>query len=332
MAGKGRLENENRIFNMIEKRLSVMPPYMKDWYNSMRASDITAATCKTYITHVYNFLVFINEDVNKVDISKITKKQVEEYIISIKTIRKHGETIETSYSHRNNVWYALRHFMDNMVDNNYMKKNFMNSIPKPKNRDAARVDAKRVLLTEDEFKLILKASESPLVTKKEFNHVMYKAMLLIFMTTGIRKTALLSINLEDIDFENSQLEVIDKGHLTHNYILTSATIEAINAWLPYRNELNKSNSNALFISNHGTRISEQVVKDCVQKSCEVALGKEYTAHKLRAGFCSILYNKTGDIEFVRRAVGHSSSTITQRYIVTGGQEKAKAANLLSGLT
>ena len=45
------------------------------------------------------------------------------------------------------------------------------------------------------------------------------------------------------------------------------------------------------------------------------LGYKISPHSLRTAFCTILYKKTGDIEFVRRAVGHSSIETTQRYIV-----------------
>ena len=66
----------------------------------------------------------------------------------------------------------------------------------------------------------------------------------------------------------------------------------------------------------------------IQKYTEQALGKPLSPHKLRAGFCSILYSKTHDIEFVRRAVGHSNIATTTRYIVTDGSERRKASKLL----
>ncbi|MEE3416989.1 MAG: site-specific integrase, partial [Prevotella sp.] len=54
-------------------------------------------------------------------------------------------------------------------------------------------------------------------------------------------------------------------------------------------------------------------------------------HKLRSGFCSIMYSKTHDIEFVRRAVGHSNVATTQRYIVTNKDEKKKSAEIMESI-
>ena len=87
-------------------------------------------------------------------------------------------------------------------------------------------------------------------------------------------------------------------------------------------------TDALFISKYGERISAKGVSNIVKKYTEEALGKPLSPHKLRAGFCSILYNKTHDTEFVRRAVGHSNISTTQRYIVTDGDEKRQSASII----
>ena len=51
-------------------------------------------------------------------------------------------------------------------------------------------------------------------------------------------------------------------------------------------------------------------------------------HKIRAGVASILYEETKDIEFVRRAIGHTNVATTQRYIRTENKEREKASKLL----
>jgi site-specific recombinase XerC len=108
------------------------------------------------------------------------------------------------------------------------------------------------------------------------------------------------------------------------------TIEALNEWVYDRESWNTS-SNALFISENGNRISATALSELVEKYCQDALGYHISPHKLRAGFCSILYKETGNAEFVRRAVGHSNISTTQRYIVTDNNERAKASELIDGL-
>ena len=69
----------------------------------------------------------------------------------------------------------------------------------------------------------------------------------------------------------------------------------------------------------------------VKKYTAVALEKGISPHKIRAGFCSILYEQTGDIEFVRDAVGHASVTTTQRYVVKDDTARLKAASIMNDL-
>ena len=67
------------------------------------------------------------------------------------------------------------------------------------------------------------------------------------------------------------------------------------------------------------------------KYTKKALGKAMSPNKLRAGFCSILYDETHDIEFVRKVVGHAKIETTQRYIATKGSEKKNAAAIMDKL-
>jgi site-specific recombinase XerD len=88
---------------------------------------------------------------------------------------------------------------------------------------------------------------------------------------------------------------------------------------------------ALFVTEKGNRLASVSISRLVEKYCEEGLGYKISPHKLRSGFCSILYNKTHDAEFVRRAVGHSNIATTQRYIKTNDNEKEIASNIIGGV-
>ena len=78
-------------------------------------------------------------------------------------------------------------------------------------------------------------------------------------------------------------------------------------------------------------MSIESVKEVVERCTKNALGKKLSPHKLRAGFCSILYKETHDIEFVRRAVGHSDIKTTQRYISVDDTERRKASTIMNNI-
>ena len=325
---EGRVEIEELYFAKAEKKLESLPDYVARWYRNLRASYKTAKTCRDYIYKVSNFLESINKNAKEVKPEQITEDTVNAYMISKTTKVKNNSKTKTSDSYKNTVWYALRSFLDYMVDQKLIEKNYILKLDKAKNHDLERINKHRTLLTHEDFKMILSCVNDEYSRYPERD----KAILLLFMCTGMRKSALSSINIEDIDFENRRLYVVDKGDVEHEYRLKDSVIDALNTWIKKRKSFTNADlSDALFISNLGNRISESELETMIKRYTSKALSKPLSPHKLRSGFISIVYNKTGDIEEARRMVGHKGLSTTQRYIVTEGDEKEKAASIMEEL-
>lgn len=333
----GRLENELKIQNLILLNLKSMPEFMTEWYNHLLASSKEASSCNDFINKTRRFLFFINKDnIKNILPSDITLEKVEEYFVLIQTRKtENGEIVKTSDSYKQGIWFALNNFFDFMHKRNYISQNYMNYITKPKNKDIQRINEHRVLLTKNDFNNILDSVINGVGSNKakaHQNNMKYRdlSIMVLFMQTGMRRTALSEINIEDIDFNKRELYVIDKGDKRHVYHLTDQLIEYLTKWIYQRNKiLENDTNNALFITSNKKRISGSELYNIVTKYCEESTGKKISPHKLRSGFCSILYNETGDAEFVRRAVGHSNIATTQRYIVTNNSEKQIASEMIS---
>jgi site-specific recombinase XerD len=322
----GRFIGEKEIEARVDEKVNGMPDYVGRWYLNLKAGRKTAATCRDYISKVNRFLSSINKDVKNVKLEDITETAVTKYFLSIQTKRKNHELRYTSDSYQDGVWCCLDNFLEYLYGSGLIERNYIRRIDKPKNRDLERINERRVLLTEGDFKKILDAVD---VEKREFIRERDYAILLVFMTTGMRETALTEIMIRDFNYVDKTLSIIDKGGKRHVYNLTEKTYLAIFDWLTVK-EPNPL-INYLFVSSNGTKMHVNTVANVVKKYSKLALGHEISPHKLRAGYCSILYNKTGDIEFVRRAVGHSNVATTQRYIVTKGAEKEKAAEIMGSI-
>lgn len=325
---QGRLENAIKTERNIEFRLSELPFYVREWYLELKASDNTPTTCLDYIRKIANFLFSIdalNSDTISTD--RITENAVKEFIIECKTkIDKNGIQTRTSDSYQEGIWYALNNFLEFMKNHNYIEQNYMHNIKKVKNRDLERIKENRIKLDISDFKKILDYVEKDMT----FEPMKQRdaAILRLFMTTGMRKTALEEINVDDYDIENNRLAVIDKGDKYQFYNINRRTAYVLEQWIKEREYIASAGEDALFISKDGTRLSKRAVYVIVQKYSEKVLGIKLSPHKLRAGFCSIMYEKTKDIETVRRMVGHSNLSTTQRYIVTDNNERKQAADLM----
>ena len=324
----GRLENEYKIDSIIQDKLQNTPSFVYDWMNWLEASGLTASTRLEYLNKVLHFLQTINVLTNKISINQITDQDFIRYFIKIKTKDTNGIIEETSDSYRQEVYCALKNFCNYLENYKLSDHNYLKNIQKPKTK--IRVNEKKEYLTEEDFRQIL------YYARLEPDFVLRArdvCILSIFMTTGMRKSALQSINVDDIDFDTNTLTVIDKEEATQVYTLGEQTIMAIKNWLAMRKRyVNYDNlTSALFLSYQGNRMCNNSISKVVKKYSEQALGRKISPHKLRAGYCSILYDQKGDIEFVRRAVGHARVTTTQRYIRTDNTERDEAANIFDSI-
>lgn len=325
-----RLENEMEITKGINVMLKTMPEYVTEWHNNLYASKRTAATRREFVRKIRHFLEFINSDVSGITTDEITDDIVTSYYISISTKKNpDGSLSETSDSYQQNVYCALKNFLGYLEGKGYIDKNYILNINKPGNNDLDRINEHRIHFTKEDFSNVLKVIEAE---PNVINRNRDRAIMKIFMTTGMRETALKILNVSDIDLENKTLVTVDKGKgkgkLQH-YSLNESTVEAIKKWLDCRKQyVFEEDDGALFLSYQGKRLSTKGIAKLVDKHCYKALGKHVSPHKIRGGVASILYAETRDVEFVRRSIGHSAVATTQRYISTENNERKHAAKIL----
>ena len=329
---KGRLEKDIQNENLIQYNLTWMPKFVEEWYLNLKAAGRSSQTCVEYLRklHAYfNFIIPIYT--NEVKVTDLTYESVVKYFLSIRIKKdKDGNQVETTDSYKKAVWCCLNSFFSFMVKRNYLSHNYMEDIPNLPNHDEEKIKNKRVRLTADDYKKVLDRLDEDI--KRDITKTENKAAIVLFMNTGMRRSALTCINVEDIDFENRKLRVIDKGNEEHIYALNNMCIDAINEWMKVRvHYYLRGYSDALFLNRQGRRLSSSAIAEYVYSATEKALGTRLSPHKLRAGFCSIMYEQTEDIEKVRRMVGHKQISTTQRYIVTNNQEKEEAAEIMESL-
>ena len=321
----GRDEMERSRFKDIEKRLEEYPEYVNDWYLHLRANGKTASTCDIMTGKIGTFLSFINPNKKEVQPEQITAQVIERYLIKTKTKEKDGKTQSTSFAYQQSVWSCLKSFLQFMAKRKLIPENYIETqeITVPNRKD----EVERPYLTGKDFTKIIKTVSKD----KEWDDIRNRdtAILAIFMNTGIRLSALCSINIEDIDMENGYLTVIDKGEKSRKCKLNESTLKAVEDWLEVREYMLKLPwENALFVTETGHRIQDEGTRKAIKKRCKEA-GYDLTPHMLRGGYITILQEATGDINFVCDAVGHSNISTTKRYIRNNGKQSEVAADIMA---
>lgn len=332
---KGRLENKLLVESNINSLLDTMPDYMREYYYYL-ASDKEAKTCIEYLRKVKHFLESLNCNVHMINIQSITYNDISKYFhkISVKTVVKNGEmTIEsTSFAYRKLVYNVLKNFFFFLYETNKINDNPMKLIKVVNNTDYVH----RLNLTWDDLNNIMNAminQENELKRKKNQSSLAWlsrdKLIMMLFIYTGMRRTALTEINIEDINWGKKEVKVVDKRAKTHIYPLNNDLILILKQWLRYREEILKGKQeDALFISVRNKRITDEAVYDIVEKYSKLGIGYGISPHKLRGAFITLLHQATGNIELVRQIVGHSNITTTQRYIAQDISAKKKAEDII----
>lgn len=333
----GRLENAISVQNRVRYKLTNAPVFLKE-YGDMLLFSKQPKTCDDFINKILHYFHFINEDISQVTVQDLCSN-VTQYLNSKKmkvvTNRETGQLEQkpTTIAYQHGIYAALNSFFEYLVFKNYITKNPLIIVDKPKGEDKV----KRLVLTPVDLQEILVSVDygvgsNRAIAKQQTWKERDKLILYLLMITGMRIGALTQIDITDINFTTEILTVIDKGHKVMEYDI-SCIFSELEAWLVKRKQLleqvNKD-TNALFISSLRSRMTEKTISNLIAKYAEDALGYTISPHKLRAAFCTNLYEETHDIELVRRVVGHANVKTTQRYIVGDvGALRSKSSNIIA---
>lgn len=156
-----------------------------------------------------------------------------------------------------------------------------------------------------------------------------------FLTTGMRLSELVSINVSDI--YDDHFKIIGKGNKERTIYLTDNALVLIHQYLKIRNEyLDGQYVDALFISTRKKRIGNRTVQATIEKYLRKA-GFDtsiYSTHKLRHTAATLMYKYGNvDIRALKDILGHSNVSTTQIYTHLDNEDLKNAVkkNPLSNL-
>ncbi|EWH12261.1 tyrosine recombinase XerD [Catenovulum agarivorans DS-2] len=142
-----------------------------------------------------------------------------------------------------------------------------------------------------------------------------KAMLELLYATGLRVTELVSLTFQQVNIELGVVRVIGKGNKERLVPMGELAQDLIEQYLNYaRAELNKHNSEILFLSKRGGQMTRQTFWHRIKHYClKVGISSEVSPHTLRHAFATHLVNHGADLRVVQSLLGHSDLSTTQIY-------------------
>lgn len=161
--------------------------------------------------------------------------------------------------------------------------------------------------------LTLEQSKALLDAVQGTNAVRDYAILMLFLSCGIRRSELVGLNITDV--YDDRIRVLGKGNKERFVYFGASCKVAIDDYMLERNKMVLSDNRALFGSRDHNRISVSAVHRLVKKHMMAAGldSSQYSAHKLRHTAATLMLSNGVDVKTVQEVLGHENLNTTQIY-------------------
>ncbi len=150
-----------------------------------------------------------------------------------------------------------------------------------------------------------------------FEDVRDRTIIMTFYETGIRLSELIGLDDSMVDFSNRQLKVTGKRDKQRVIPFGEELLATLRDYMKCRNEEVNLQSEALFVTAKGQRMTSSQVREGVRKNLsKVCTLKKRTPHVLRHTFATAMLNNKAGIESVKKLLGHESLSTTEIYTHT----------------
>ena len=334
------VKKENDIYmqcTMIEEEL---PRFLRSYFAYLRG-NVLPMTRLAYLHDVkffFNYLIEQRPDLTKAKTTKEIKSEeldnmlAQDVNIFIDYCRKYfvddGKTV-TVYENSNRSLARKKSslsvlfkqlYRDGLIDKNITDGFDPIRVAKPGEREIKA-------LQDDEVMIMLDAvSNGTGLTDHERKYwektkLRDKAILMIFVTYGLRLSELQQLNLSSFNFTRGEFKIYRKRGKESIMPLNKSVVIVLNDYIKTERTTvipqSEADEDALFLSMQGKRITERAIRDLVKKYTSIALNTSrrggYSPHKLRATAATSLIGRGNSIFDVQALLDHEQVTTTQLY-------------------
>tara|TARA_B100001287_G_C22615446_1_gene497312 strand:+ start:284 stop:1174 length:891 start_codon:yes stop_codon:yes gene_type:complete len=256
-------------------------------------------TIIAYKNDLKSFQLFNHNKFEQKDIKRVNYSQIRTWVVKLVADKISNGTINRKISSLNSYYKFLLKTGD-------IKINPLNEHKALKTKSTIQLP-----FSETEITNVLNPSNFD----KSFEGYRDFLILELLYTTGMRRQELIDLKIQNIDYSNKRIKVLGKRNKERYIPLISSTIESIDTYLKYRDELkNLKGNDKLFLTSKGKKIYDNLVYRITKKYFSGFSSKsKKSPHILRHSFATHLLNNGADLNSVKDLLGHTSLAATQVY-------------------
>ena len=255
-------------------------------------------TAVAYKKDIEMFELFLSKKFPKSNSLNVNYSLIRSWIVKLVSDKISNRTINRKISSLNSYYKFL-------VKINAIKLNPLT------NHKALKMSKKlQVPFSETEIMSVLS-----LIETDSFEGLRNKLIVELFYSTGMRRTELVNLQLNDVDISKSQLKVLGKRNKERFIPLLQTVLETYKAYIIVRSTLKSLNrSKFIFLTKNGQRVYDKRVYRVITNYFDSVSSKvKKSPHILRHSFATHLLNNGADLNSVKELLGHSSLAATQIY-------------------
>ena len=333
------IQKENDIYLECEKIEKQLPKFMRGYFSYLK-SNVLPATRLAYLHDLWFFMKYLisetdlteAEKTDKIKLSELDEVQAVDVNMFIDYCRRYKvETDDTVYMYENSNKSLARKksslsvMFKQLYRDGLLSKNITDGfdpirVPKPGEREIKA-------LQDDEVMIMLDAVSTGVgLTEHERSYWQKtkkrdKAILMFFLTYGLRLSELQQLNLSSFNFKRGEFIVYRKRGKESVMPLNKSVTAVLNDYIdnerPKGADLSDESKDALFLSLQGKRMTDRQIRELVKKYTSIALSTSrragYSPHKLRATAATSLIGRGNSIFDVAALLDHEQVTTTQLY-------------------
>lgn len=261
-------------------------------------------TLVSYKKDLEDLLLFISETEGTEDLKKVDKKIIRNFIVSLSEKKIQKRSINRKLS-------SLRSFYLYLLKIGEIQVSPLETIPSLK-----FYAEKQIPISEEEMENLGEILEI------ESENSLEKLIIETLYQTGMRKSELCNILLEQVDFSKSEIFVKGKGNKQRVVPISENLLKQMREYMVIRKP-NEDSGIYFFVRENGKKLSEKFVYSVVNRYLSlITLKKKKSPHILRHSFATHVLNNGAEISKVKKILGHSSLASTQVY-TNGNIEQLK---------
>lgn len=256
-------------------------------------------TLKSYGDDLNEFATFFQAENAGTGIGKASKIDIRNFLVHLSSTSISERTINRKLSSLKSYYKYL------------MKIGEIESSPAVGLKTLKQYNKVQVPFSEAEMLHLFDRDE---VFPDDFVGIRDKLMMEMFYQTGMRRSELIQLKPEDVDFAQKQLKVLGKRNKERIIPLSEELLENIKHYLEFRNRIFIDGEKNLFLTEKGKAFYDKLVYNLVNNYLSnISTKQKKSPHMLRHSFATHLLNRGADLNAVKELLGHSNLAATQIY-------------------